>query len=174
MREKTVEQYIEEMKLLSKKSTNIEDKNKINIPPKAVEVIAETIPEVLPKDGMGSLIVVVNSAESRPLQGATVVISEPETQREIYRLVTDESGKTAPVNLSAPLKDTTLSPNSGEIVYGLYDITASADNFVTSTVRNIPIFDSVVSIQQMRLLWLSAAGDQTNQQTENEGNPYTL
>lgn len=173
MREKTMEEYIEEMKQMMKKSN-------IATPKPIVEAISEpeavAVPAVaeLPMDGEGSLIVVVNSAESRPLKNATVVINDPATGQTLYTLTTDESGKTPPVKLAAPLRDTTLSPGNGEIVYGLYNITASADGYLDSSLVNIPVFDSVVSIQQMRLLWLAAAGGMINEQPENEGNPYTL
>lgn len=163
MREKSFEEYLDEMKKMIKKASPEERSHRQSVP-----VVA------LPLDGQGSLIVVVNSAEERPLQGATVVISEPNSGKELYTLTTDQSGKTIPVRLAAPLKENSLEPNFGEIVYGLYNITASADGFIKSTLESIPVFDSVVSIQQIRLLMNSASGGENKEQSENEGNPYTL
>ena len=173
MREKTMEEYIEEMKRMMKKSSTTQPKPIAEAVSEPEPIAVPTVSE-LPMDGEGSLIVVVNSAESRPLKNATVVISDPATGQMLYTLTTDESGKTPPVKLAAPLRDTTLSPANGEIVYGLYNITASADGYLDSSLINIPIFDSVVSIQQMRLLWIAAAGGLTGEQTENESDPYTL
>ncbi len=184
MHEKSIDEYIEEMKRMMKRSIKTE------LTPPVPEPMPEPIPEPmpdtepehvavpavaeLPMDGLGSLIVVVNSAESRPLKNATVVITDPVTGQTLYTLTTDESGKTPAVNLAAPLRDTTLAPRNGEIVYGLYNITASAEGFLDSNLVNIPVFDSVVSIQQMRLLWLAATGGLTGEQTEDEEEPYTL
>lgn len=162
MNEKTVEQYMEEMRALISLR-----KGAVN----AVTEYDENSAEPLPLDGVGSLIVVVNSAEDRPLKGANVTVSDKDG-KQLYNLVTDESGKTQAVQLAAPLKDNSLLPGTG-IVYGLYNIKASADNFATSVLYNIPIFDSVVSIQQMRLLWLYAADGISN--TEGtEAEPYVL
>lgn len=172
MREKTMEEYLEEMKQMMEKSGASRKEQAKET--ESVDPVIPVLAEPLPLDGEGTLIVVVNSAESRPLQGATVNISEANGGKILYTLVTDQSGKTSPVKLAAPLRANSLTPNDGEIVYGLYDITASADNFVESKLKNIPIFDSVISIQQMRLLWIPAAGGFTEEQTENESNPYTL
>lgn len=172
MQEKTVEQYIAEMKRMYSKGRP--ETNRGNILPAQNEIIAEPVSN-LPMDGIGSLIVVVSSAESRPLEGARVTVSSNQTGEVMAELFTDESGKTPPINLAAPLKAESLSPNSNDqIVYGLYDITATADNYLSSTIKDIPIFDSVVSIQQMRLLWIPAAGGITTEQNVTEANPYNL
>ncbi|MBR2043292.1 MAG: carboxypeptidase regulatory-like domain-containing protein [Clostridia bacterium] len=158
MREKSFEEYLNEMKAMIKAKPVVQN-----------EVIKEAVRE-LPNDGMGSLIVVVNSAEDRPLKGANVIIKDTSGEM-LYNLSTDQSGKTMTVKLPAPIREESLIPEEGVRVYGLYDITVSAPNFVTENLKNVPVFDSVVSIQQLRLLWLPAANSSN---TEIEDNSYTL
>ena len=157
MGEKTLAVYLEEMNRLIK---NRKASTAVNSTDSAMQ-------------GQGSLIVVVNSATDYPLEGATVVISDAKGEA-LYNLVTDQSGKTKPVSLPAPLKDETLKPQGQTIVYGLYNVTASAENFVTCSVESIPVFDSVVSIQQFSLLDIKASGGQNVPQSQNEVNPYNL
>ena len=140
MQSKTAEEYINEMRKMSLR---------------AKPIVSNLNGEAL---GKGGLIVVVNEAQSRPLKNATVTVSNSATGEKIITETTDISGKTNIIELPAPLKSETLSPSGEKIVYGLYDITASAENFIDFTLKEVPVFDSVVSIQTVNLLWKWAAG----------------
>ena len=156
MQSKTAEEYINEMRKMSLR---------------AKPVVSNLNGEAL---GKGGLIVVVNEAQSRPLKNATVTVSNSATGEKIITETTDISGKTNIIELPAPLKSETLSPSGEKIVYGLYDITASAENFIDFTLKEVPVFDSVVSIQTVNLLWKWAAGGENAPKTQSEEQPYNL
>ena len=161
MQNKTVEDYIKEMRNMSLRAKPV------------VSVVTETVSptEML---GKGGLVVVVNQAQNRPLENARVTVSDSVTGERVAQELTDISGKTKVIELSAPLKSETLSPSGEKIVYGLYNITASAENFIDFTLKEVPIFDSVVSIQTINLLWKWASGGNNTPQTDNEQQPYNL
>ena len=160
MREKTFDEYLSEMMKMYKVSS-------------AVPVVAEN--EAAEYNGKGSIIVVVNGGNNAiPLKNATVTIMDTEGN-VINEMQTDESGKTAFIELPAPLLSETLTPNAtGRRVFAYYDIMASKENYITDTKKNVPVFDSTVSIQEFNLVWIPASNGENTPTTENEGNPYTL
>lgn len=162
MQNKTVEDYIKEMRNMSLRAMPIVNE---------VEEVEAEKTEML---GSGGLIVVVNEAQNRPLSNATVIITDSKTGERVAQELTDISGKTKLINLAAPLKSETLSPSNEKVVYGLYDITASAENFIDFNLKNVPIFDSVISIQNINLLWKWAAGGNYAPETDTEEQPYNL
>ena len=183
MKEKSKQDYINE--LMGYRSRSVPTVSEISeqqeMPPSSVnenttEKITEREPVVLPLNGMGSVIAVVTGGNTAlPLKNASVTIIDTNTGQTISSHITDESGKTEIIPLPAPLINESLSPNdNGDRVFALYDIKAEAENYITLTNRNVPVFDKTVSIQQMNLLWIPASGGTVNPQEENEGNPYTL
>ena len=124
--------------------------------------------------GKGGLIVVVNEAQSRPLKNAKVIVRDSATGEKLVEVTTDISGKTDVIELPAPLKSESLSPSGERIVYGLYDINVSAENFIDYNLKDIPVFDSVVSIQTVNLLWKWAAGENFAFENQTEEQPYNL
>lgn len=183
MKEKSMQDYINELMGYKNRSIPIisEVSEQQEMPPSSVsENVTEEIPHrepiVLSYDGMGSVIAVVTGGNTAiPLKNASVTIIDTDTGEIISSHVTDESGKTEIIPLPAPLINESLSPNdNGDRVFALYDIKAEAENYITLTNRNVPVFDKTVSIQQMNLLWIPASGGTVNPQEENEGNPYTL
>ena len=63
---------------------------------------------------------------------------------------TDESGKTEPISLPAPDRKLSQSPNNG-IVYAAYDAKVTAEGFLPTEIRNLPVFDGVTTIQPVNL-----------------------
>lgn len=160
MREKTFDEYLEEM-------------NKLYNIKKAVPTVAE---EIVPEyNGQGSVIVVVNGGNNAiPLKNAVVTIKDT-YGNIINEMKTDESGKTPLTTLPTPSLSETLTPDSnGRRVFAYYDITAAMENYVTDTKKNIPVFPSTVSIQEFNLVWLPASNGEGASSSEDEGNPYTL
>ena len=160
MQSKTIEAYINEMKKMKSR---------------ALPAVSET-DVALPNEmsGSGGLIIVVNEAQSRPLKNARVTVTDSKTGERVAEELTDISGKTKILKLVAPLKSETLSPSGEKVVYGLYDILATKEDFIDFSLKNVPVFDDVVSIQTINLLWKWASGGENSPEEENEENPYNL
>ncbi len=156
MKNKTVNEYIEELKSMHKR---------------AVPAVAQ----VFASDGLGSLIVVVSGGNGyNPLSSAVVTVYDNETGEVIDRVNTDESGKTRLISLPTVRKIESLSPSlNGQRVFTVYDIEVSSEDYITARRENVPVFDEEVSIQQFNLVW-KYASDSQNPTTANEGNPYNL
>ncbi len=161
MQNKTVEEYIKEMR-------------EMNIRAKPVVSEAEEVSKPLENLGKGGLIIVVNEAQNRPLKNATVTVTDSATGERVANELTDISGKTKIIELPAPLKSETLSPSGEKIVYGLYDVSVSAENFIDFALKEVPVFDSVVSIQTVNLLWKWASGGENQPMSDTEEQPYNL
>ena len=65
-------------------------------------------------------------------------------------VLTDESGKTLPLSLPAPSKTFSQSPNNG-IVYASYEAEVTAEGYLPTEIRNLPVFDDVTTIQPVNL-----------------------
>ena len=156
MKNKTVNEYIEELKSMYKL---------------AIPVVSP----VVSNNGLGSLIVVVSGGNGfNPLINAVVTVYDNETGEIIERVNTDENGKTRLISLPTVSKRESLAPNgNGLRVFTVYDIEASSEDYITARRENVPIFDEEVSIQQFNLVW-KYASDSQNPTTANEGNPYNL
>lgn len=155
MKQKTVSEYIEEMKSMQKK---------------AIPVVAP----VINNDGLGSVIAIVSFGNGfNPIENATVTVYDSESGEIIEQVKTDSSGKTRLISLPTVRKSESLTPNGSSRVFNVYDIEASKENFITARRNNIPVFDEEVSIQQFNLIWKFAT-DSQSPTVENEGNPYNL
>ena len=161
MQSKTVEDYVNEMRRMALRA-------------KPMVSEAERVVLSDQEKGKGGLIVVVNEAQSRPLKNAKVIVRDSATGQKLAEVTTDISGKTDVIELPAPLKSESLSPSGERIVYGLYDINVSAENFIDYNLKDIPVFDSVVSIQTVNLLWKWAAGENFAFENQTEEQPYNL
>lgn len=98
----------------------------------------------------GTLILQVSTANSSlPIQGAIVTIMQNDNT-VIDTLVTNNSGKTAPVRLSAPALEYSQTP--GNIVpYSTYNIRVEKSGYYTQELLNISIFAGIESIQGVSL-----------------------
>lgn len=91
-----------------------------------------------------------------PIEGVEGIISKTVQDREyiIGRLLTDSSGVTKVIALPAPNRSLSEQPRSEsmqELPYATYDLSVNADNFVPVLIKDIPIFDGIVSIQPIGL-----------------------
>ena len=101
----------------------------------------------------GTLIFQVTGGQGAfPVAGATVTITKPLNERLgiSVTVTTDESGKTPPLSLPTPSKELSQSPNNG-IVYAAYQADISAPNHVTTKIRDLPVFDGIITIQPVNL-----------------------
>lgn len=101
----------------------------------------------------GTLIFQVTGGQGAfPVAGATIVITKELDDRHSLSVTvtTDESGKTEPLSLPAPSKSLSQSPNNG-IVFATYQAMISAPNYVTTEIKDLPVFDGVTTIQPVTL-----------------------
>ena len=85
-------------------------------------------------------ISVVSALGMSPIPGATVTISytgDPDSP--IETLTTDESGQTPEINLKAPPKELSLTPDITEQPYSEYNIQVTAEGFETVLVSGSEI-----------------------------------
>ena len=101
----------------------------------------------------GTLLFQVTGGQGAfPVEGATITITKSLADGVSLSLqaVTDESGKTVPLSLPAPSRALSQAPNGG-IVYAAYQAEISAPNYVTTDIRDLPIFDGITTIQPVNL-----------------------
>ncbi|MEE0946536.1 MAG: carboxypeptidase-like regulatory domain-containing protein [Acutalibacteraceae bacterium] len=160
MKEKSVQEYVDELRKMYRRS---------------VPAVTEFIDEKPTEDALGGIIAVVTGGEGyRPIPNATVTITKSDTGEVIERVVTDQNGKTRIISLPAPNKDMSLTPSSNdEKVYQVYDMEVIAEGYLPSKIKNVPVFASTLSIQQFNLVWQYAT-DSMNTEIVDEGNPYNL
>ena len=93
-----------------------------------------------------------------PLEGVTVYVRDYRDGSEgelLYTLKTGSDGLTPSVRLSAPDKSSSLSPGGTALPYSEYVITAQKSGFNTVENVGVPIFDGIVSIQNVDMVPLT-------------------
>lgn len=138
--EKSIQDYIDELMSLKSRSTT---------PIESVQ---------------GDLIVeVTHSRGTFPIEKATVKIFDS-SDKELATMLTDQSGRTFPISLDAKSKSLTESPGSSSSKAAtLYNIKIFADGFVTTTIKNIPIYEGVTTLQNYDMLFSSVANGKEEQ-----------
>ena len=97
-------------------------------------------------------ISVVSALGMSPISGATVTISytgDPDSP--IETLTTDESGQTPEINLKAPPREVSLTPDITEQPYSEYNIQVTAEGFETVLVSGSEILAGAYSLQPIRM-----------------------
>ena len=138
--EKSIQDYIDELVTFKARSTT---------PIKSVQ---------------GDLIVeVTHSRGTFPIEKATVKIFDT-SGKELATMLTDQSGRTFPITLDAKSKNLTESPgSSSDKAATLYNVTISADGFVTTTIKNIPIYEGITTLQKYDMLFSSVSNGKEEQ-----------
>lgn len=111
----------------------------------------------------GVLRVQVFAADrSFPVSGARVVVDVPFLSggRELFSGVTDSDGIVDNIVLPAPDKGLSLDENNTAEPYALYKIRVTHPNYVTGEYENVPVFDSVKSIQPVALVPMTFNGSE--------------
>ena len=119
------------------------------------------------KTGVGYLIVRVATALGAiPLTAATVTIrthlsdgeSEGEGRGETLQiLTTDESGSTPRIGLPTPPRSDSMSPYGG-LPFSTYNIDVEAQGFYPQSFSNVPVYDTITSIQPANLIPIAENG----------------
>jgi hypothetical protein len=112
------------------------------------------------EQGTGYLIVRASTAGGAiPLEGARVKIwNDIEMKEDLplsggairHVLITNRDGNTIRLPLPAPRKELSYTP--GKKPYALYHIDISADGYYPQHFINVPIYDTVTSIQNAYLI----------------------
>lgn len=110
--------------------------------------------------GRGYLIVSVRAGEGAiPIEGALVTLRGGEAVEgdAIASFITDQSGNTPRITLPAPPRANSERPNGG-LPYASYSADISLDGYYSNLYTNIPIFDTITSVQTAYLIPLPEDG----------------
>lgn len=104
-----------------------------------------------------------------PVPGAAISVTKViGGKRHIfYQLTTDSSGQTEIVTLPAPSSVYSQTATSGVQPYSLYDADINAPGYAPVSVRDLPIFEGILSVQRAALVPL-AGNDRREIITETE------
>ena len=101
----------------------------------------------------GTLLFQVTGGQGAfPVAGASITIRQPLDERFSISVtvLTDENGKTPPISLPAPDRTLSQSPGNG-IVYAAYQAEVTAEGYIPTEIRNLPVFDGITTIQPVKL-----------------------
>lgn len=102
----------------------------------------------------GYLIVsVYENNEVTPISDATVIVRGDNYEESF---TTDENGKTKTIELDAPLKIYSLTPQSKVRPYSVYEVTVSKPGYETTIINGVQIFSGETSLQNIYLTISSA------------------
>jgi hypothetical protein len=87
--------------------------------------------------------------EALPIADAEVTITQNDAV--LYKMYTDESGRTADFALPAPCFQYSLCPDTSVPVKTLCSIEVRADGFVSQRIRDIEVFDTQTAIMTVHM-----------------------
>lgn len=89
-----------------------------------------------------------------PVSGAVCVVTKTFGNKTevLSTQTTDISGQTEIIPLPAPPRSLSLSPNSTTLPYALYNAEIRAQGFEDIFLKNIPIFEGILSVQNCALI----------------------
>ncbi len=97
-------------------------------------------------------ISVYDENEGRPIDNATVSISLPgEEENVIEQLVTNSSGNTEQIDLSAPDIEYSLEPETEVRPYSEYNISVNVDGFEPTRIEGVQILPDTLALQNIFL-----------------------
>lgn len=129
------------------------------------------------EEGTGGLIVAVTSLRglrSVPRATVSVFTGDIDNRNEIHRELTDESGRTTVIKLKTKNRELSEIQGASKIPYLTYNVSVTANGFKEQINMGLPIFDGVVSIQNVDLTSVSAAGDMEGPIIYDETQDYNL
>lgn len=144
--EKTIEEYIEELKAISKKSIfNNENNNATQSFPEAV---------------YGNLLISVSHSQNTfPVENASYSVFDKNSNLMSVGK-TDKSGKSPLIPLPALPKSITENPGTQLINSAVfYDVLIKAENYIPFTIKNIPLYEGVTTLQNFDLTFFGASPD---------------
>ncbi len=110
------------------------------------------ITEINVNERLGSLKVEVYDATiAKPVVGASVIVSMPNTGNVIEELFTDNSGQTPIIQLPAPPEIYSLEEFSDQKPYSEYNLLISAEGYRDENVTGVQIFAGSIALQKVFL-----------------------
>lgn len=103
----------------------------------------------------GTLIVSVSSADAAiPIKDAAVAVRlVGEDGVKIFSvLVTNESGRTAPIEIPTPSPELSLLPSPEGRPYARVNVEVSAFGYFTTVNMNVPVFSGITSVQSVNMI----------------------
>ncbi len=122
--------------------------------------------------GRGYLIVRVSTARGAiPIEGARVTIRTHEPEAEIRGvvirvLVSNRDGNTETIVLPAPPRAASMDPY-GELPFTTYNIDVEKSGYYPLYFSNVPVYDTITSIQPAVLIPISENGNTDNATRDN-------
>ena len=110
--------------------------------------------------GTGYLIIRASTASSAiPLEGATVSVrgNQPNFSAVIVKLQTGRDGMTPKISLAAPPRGNSESPGI-ENPFATYNVDVQLDGYFPVSAQQVPVFDSITSVQPINLIPLPKNG----------------
>lgn len=144
--EKSVEDYIRELKNMAEKSV---------FKDKAIRAVAPPY-----NNSTGNLIIsVTHSQNTLPIANASFNIKD-KNGNVVFSGRTDISGKSEKIELPAISKDISERPGTELINSAVfYDVSIEADNYIPFTIKNIPIFEGITTLQNFDMTFFAASPD---------------
>ena len=104
-----------------------------------------------------------------PVEGARVILSKMigGSRHTFYDIITDSSGLTPVLELPAPSASLSQTPVVTVQPYSLYDAEITAKGFIPVSIRSLPVFEGIISIQRAALV-PSAGTNEREEITESE------
>lgn len=100
----------------------------------------------------GEFQVNVTDSQNAPIRDARVIIRKPDTgEQAMDTLITDRSGQTRTVDLSAPPESYSLDENNEIQPYANYNIEIDAPGYETENINNVEILSGAFAIQNVRM-----------------------
>ncbi len=89
-----------------------------------------------------------------PVPGASITVFKKigGARNTFFNLTTDRSGQTQEVMLPAPPSSLSQSPTSGVQPYSLYDAEITAEGYNPISIRNLPVFEGILSVQRAAMI----------------------
>ncbi len=89
-----------------------------------------------------------------PVEGVRIVVSKTigGQKHVFYSLLTDNSGLTQVISLPAPPKELSEAPDSPIQPYALYDAEITAAGYNDVIIRELPVFEGVLSVQRVPMV----------------------
>ena len=122
-------------------------------------------------------VLVTTALGAVPLEDAAVTVStaaSPTGERALlYAVQTDRSGMTPPMELAAPPRANSLTPNGGQ-PYALYTVEVRRDGYVPLAALNVTMFSGVPSVLPVSLTPLPENAPVGETQLQAVGDPQAL
>ena len=145
---KDINYYINELKEMATKSKYYEPNS------------ANTSDSTKTNKTIGYLeLIVTHSQNTFPVANANFIIKD-KNNKLIESGRTDSSGKSQKIALAAIPRSLSEQPGTNFINSAVfYDVTIEAENYIPFTIKNIPIFEEITTLQNFDMTFFGASSD---------------